>query len=86
MHALGSRALGFSQELFEPDTAQPEDENDESLAEMAEHVPYIVAMLAEIVHDDPDDTLGWCDDETEFNFALDLLLDGLENRRLAESG
>ncbi len=84
MHTLGSRALGFSQELFEPDSAQQEAANDQSLSEMAEHVPYIMTMLSEIVHDDPDSTLGWCDDETEFNFALDVLLDGLDNRRLAE--
>lgn len=85
MHALGSRALGFSQELFEPDSTAQDEANDESLAEMAEHIPYLVGMLNEIVHDGPDDTLGWCDDESEFRFALDILLDGLENRRIAES-
>lgn len=26
-------------------------------------------------HDDPE--LGWCDSQTEFEFTLDLLLDGL---------
>ena len=31
-------------------------------------------------------TLGACDDNDEFTFALDLLLDGLERRRVAESG
>lgn len=85
MHALGSRALGFSQELFEPDSAAQDEANDESLAEMAEHLPYLVGMLNEIVHDGPEDTIGWCDDETEFKFALDILLDGLEDRRLAEA-
>ena len=34
--------------------------------------------------DGPDETLGWCDDQTEFLFALDLLLDGLELKRQAE--
>lgn len=85
LHVLGSRALGFSQELFEPDNAIQEEANDASLAEMAEHVPYLVGMLNEIVHDGPEETLGWCDDESEFKFALDIILDGLENRRLAET-
>jgi AcrR family transcriptional regulator len=80
MHALGSRALGFTQELFEP---APDEENasDEMLAQMAEEIPLMVEMLSEITHDDPDTTIGWCDDQTEFEFGLDLLLDGIENQR-----
>lgn len=85
MHTLGSRALGFTQELFEPETAEDEADMDESFAEMAEHLPYMVNMLSEIAHDGPDNTLGWCDDESEFKFGLDLILDGLENRGLAET-
>ena len=85
MHTLGSRALGFTQELFEPETSEDEAEMDGAMAEMAEHLPYMVNMLNEIAHDSPEDTLGWCDDESEFKFGLDLILDGLENRRLAES-
>ncbi len=77
MHALGSRALGFNQELFQPDDAADAADVD-LLAEMAEHLPHIVGMLQEVVHDDPDTTLGWCDDQAEFEFGLDLLLDGLE--------
>ncbi len=34
----------------------------------------------EIAHDDPDSTLGWCDDESEFSFVLDLILEGLKRR------
>ena len=43
--------------------------------------PNLAAMLAEVVHDDPDSTLGWCDDQTEFEFGLDLILDGLDRMR-----
>jgi AcrR family transcriptional regulator len=82
MHALGSRALGFSQELFAPDDDAGDEAADAMLEEMAEHLPYMVGMMMEIAHDDADSTLGWCDDETEFGFALDLILDGLE-RHLA---
>ena len=38
-------------------------------------------MMMEIVHDDPDSTLGWCDDQTEFTFGLDLILNGLDALR-----
>lgn len=79
MHALGSRALGFSQELFDPTPGSDDSEvSDAVLADMVERVPYLVEMLGEIVHDTADDTIGWCDDQTEFEFALDLLLDGLD--------
>lgn len=78
MHALGSRAIGFNQELFVPTNESQEDQNDELLAQMAEQLPYLIGMMQEIVHDDPESTLGWCDDQTEFEFALDLILDGLE--------
>jgi AcrR family transcriptional regulator len=79
MHALGSRALGFSQELFEPEDQEAGDEDAAAMfAEMADRFPYLIAMLGEIAHDDPDSTLGWCDDQVEFEFGLDLILDGLE--------
>ena len=82
MHALGSIALGFSQELFEPDDEAAADaEAAAMLEQMADQLPYAVAMLQEITHDDPDSTIGWCDDQTEFEFGLDLILDGLERRR-----
>lgn len=77
LHALGSRALGFSQELFRPGDGAagglPED--------AAAALPNLAAMLGEIAHDDPGSTLGWCDDQNEFEFAVDLLLDGLDRMR-----
>lgn len=94
MHALGSRALGFSQELFEPDGATAgsaagggtkegaDDAATAMLMQMADQVPHMVEMLAAVSHADADTTLGWCDDQTEFEFGLDIILDGLD--RLAE--
>ena len=78
MHAFGSRIFGFVQELDDNGSG------NDSMAEMAALLPNLVAMLTEVQHDDPDSTLGWCDDQTEFEFALDLLLDGLA--RAAEAG
>lgn len=80
MHALGSRAMGFTQELFQPSDDDGDDAGMGMLQEMADQLPHLVGMLQEIAHDEPDSTLGWCDDQTEFVFGLDLLLDGLEAR------
>jgi AcrR family transcriptional regulator len=86
MHAMGSRFLGFDQELFTPDAASAEGGNEQMLEDLAAHLPYLAAMLAEVAHDDPDSTLGWCDDQSEFEFVLDILLEGLERRRLQQTG
>jgi hypothetical protein len=52
---------------------------------MATELPLFIEFMQEIAHDDPEDqTLGWCDDQTEFEFALDLVLDGLDRLRLAD--
>jgi AcrR family transcriptional regulator len=81
LHALGSRALGFTQELFDPGVGAGGEDADRMLESMADQLPYLVGMLKEIAHDDPDSTLGWCDDQTEFEFGLDLILDGLDRMR-----
>ena len=78
MHALGSRAVGFVQEVGEPEGANIPSQ--EQLDQMEPLVPNIVAMLRVVVHDGRDLTLGWCDDQSEFEFGLDLILDGLERQ------
>lgn len=85
MHALGSRMFGFSQELGEEDGGDAASGDSEQLQQMAAQVPHLAAMLSVVRHDDPDSTLGWCDDQFEFEFGLDLLLDGLERARQRES-
>jgi AcrR family transcriptional regulator len=81
LHALGSRALGFSQELFDPGSGTSDEETAAVLESMAGQIPHLVAMFMEVAHDDPGSTLGWCDDRTEFEFGLDLILDGLDKMR-----
>ena len=81
LHALGSRALGFTQELFDPGDGAGGAEAAAAMQSMAEQLPHLVGMLMEVAHDDPDSTLGWCDDQTEFEFGLDLILDGLDRMR-----
>jgi Tetracyclin repressor-like, C-terminal domain len=79
MHALGSRALGFTQELGD-DSDVDLEQTKTFIRQVAGEFPNIAAMLEEVTHD-ADTTLGWCDDQFEFEFALDLLLDGLERLR-----
>jgi AcrR family transcriptional regulator len=81
LHALGSRALGFTQELFEPGGGADGEEAAAAPEDMADQFPHLVAMMVEVAHDDPDSTLGWCDDQFEFEFGLDLILDGLDGMR-----
>lgn len=81
LHALGSRALGFAQEMFDPNGGTGGDETTAALQSMADKIPHLVGMFMEVAHDDPDSTLGWCDDQTEFEFGLDLILDGLDRMR-----
>ena len=80
LHAFGTMALGFVQELFTPATTAV-DTAEEDLAAMADAIPHITAMMAEEMHAAGDPTLGWCDSQTEFEFTLDLLLDGLDRAR-----
>lgn len=85
LHSLGSMVLGFTQELFSPATAGGSTDvvaAEEDLARMAEELPHIMAMAAAELHDAADPTLGWCDSQAEFEFTLDLLLDGLDRARL----
>ena len=81
LHALGSRALGFAQEMFDAAGGSGGDATTAELESMAEKIPHLVGMFMEVAHDDPESTLGWCDDKTEFEFGLDLLLDGLDRLR-----
>lgn len=80
LHTLGSRQFGFSQELVLADSSDAKVD-PAAAAAIAPLMPHVMEMLAEIAHDDPDSILGWCDDRVEFEFALDVLLEGIERRR-----
>jgi AcrR family transcriptional regulator len=97
MHALGSRMWGFTQELFDqpaepsaapaatpsPPPAPPPEATAAALGALAERYPHIAQISRAAAHDDTVVTRG-CDDRFEFEFALDLLLDGFD--RLHRSG
>lgn len=81
LHVLGSRVFGFSQDLLDDTPAEPATAIDPILADaMAARYPYAAALARSVSHDG---VLGPCDDDLEFAFGLDLILEGLERRRAA---
>ncbi|GIT79006.1 TetR family transcriptional regulator [Leifsonia sp. LS1] len=84
MHALGSRLWGFTHELFPTPPPASADEAAAAAAQLADRYPCIL-RIADAAHHGRDTILGpGCDDQYEFEFTLDLLLDGFEARRAAE--
>ncbi|MFF6636045.1 TetR/AcrR family transcriptional regulator C-terminal domain-containing protein [Streptomyces althioticus] len=90
MHVMGSRLLGFSQELFvdSPTPAAPTSSpapaapaSSPSPEEMAARYPNIAELAQAVAHDSGSVVGSGCDDQYEFEFALDLTLDGLERLR-----
>lgn len=91
MHALGGRMWGFTQELFDDarTTAEspaevPPEVQAAMYEQLAARYPNIMAIAASTTHDEGSVVGHGCDDQFEFEFALDLLLDGFE--RLHEQG
>jgi AcrR family transcriptional regulator len=84
MHAMGSRILGFTQELFgEPPSIDPQAQAA-MFREMAGKYPYVTEIAMAAAHVEESVVGQGCDDQFEFEFALDLLLDGFE--RLSRQG
>jgi AcrR family transcriptional regulator len=89
LHALGSMLFGFVQELFSPPQSGGKLNTEDAATEfaaMAAALPNISAMVASEIHAAGDPTIGWCDSQSEFEFTLDLLLDGLERLRAPARG
>ncbi|TWE21692.1 TetR/AcrR family transcriptional regulator C-terminal domain-containing protein [Kitasatospora atroaurantiaca] len=86
MHAMGSRLLGFSQELFDDsqsNASRSVDAEAQAVArrQMAGKYPHIAELAMTAAHDEESTVGRSCDDQFEFEFALDLLLDGFERLR-----
>ncbi|KGH46895.1 TetR family transcriptional regulator [Modestobacter caceresii] len=87
MHALGNRIWGFSPELFdEPPvaaTTPPSAEEQQALAaRFAEEYPHILEIAVAAAGGDLSGVGTGCDEQFEFEFALDLLLDGFDRLRV----
>jgi AcrR family transcriptional regulator len=81
MHAMGSRIMGFTQELFNDNSEVEPDTEAEMYTAMAEAYPSIYELFLSVSHDDGSVVGPGCDDQFEFEFALDLMLDGLERMK-----
>jgi AcrR family transcriptional regulator len=76
LHILDSRIFGFNQALFED--SGPADLSPEAEAAIVRGLagyPAISELAQAASHEG---VLGRCDDDVEFAFGLDLILDGLE--------
>ncbi len=88
MHALGYRIWGFSPEAFDDPGAFPVPDDPAEQEEMLRRVTEIYPHIAAIAMDASGGDIGGvgqaCDEQFEFEFALDLLLDAFEG--LHETG
>ncbi|GAB2869730.1 hypothetical protein GCM10027074_41720 [Streptomyces deserti] len=80
-HALGSRMMGITQELFDASPAPDPRAQTAASQEDAGEYPYVMELAGEVAHDEGSVVGQGCDDQFEFEFALDLLLDGFERLR-----
>ncbi len=80
LHLMGSRVLGFTQDLFDDSS----DVDPKVAALLAQQIgathPYVAELAVAVTHDGG---LGGCDTDVEFEFALDVILDSLERLRRA---
>jgi AcrR family transcriptional regulator len=81
MHALGSRMFGFTQELFDNSVSRDPDVRAAALHRMSGAYPHIVEVASGRGHDGRSAVDPGCDDQFEFEFGLDLLLDGFDRLR-----
>ncbi len=84
MHAMGSRLMGFSQELFNDQSDTDATMEAEMYEALATTYPSIYELYLAVCHDDASVVGPGCDDQFEFEFALDLMLDGIERLKDAE--
>jgi AcrR family transcriptional regulator len=78
MHTIGSRVLGFSQELFNDSSTVDPEVAAVMMRELGPKFPNVLAIATAASHEEASVVGPGCDDQYEFEFALDLLLDGFE--------
>src|SRR6476646_987529 len=78
MHAMGSRLMGFTQEMFNDQSDGEQPFQPEMLEQLKAAFPSIYELYLTVNHEDESIVGPGCDDQFEFEFALDLMLDGIE--------
>jgi AcrR family transcriptional regulator len=81
MHALGRRMWGITWELFDDSPSLDAEAQEATRNEMAGRYPHIAEVALTVTHDGASAPATRCDEQFEFEFALDLLLDGFERLR-----
>jgi len=84
MHTIGSRVLGFTQELFNDSASVDPEVQAVMLRELGPRFPNVLAIATAASHEGESVVGPGCDDQYEFEFALDLLLDGFEKLRASD--
>ena len=84
MHTIGSRVLGFTQEIFNDSQRVDPETQAIMIREISRKYPYIAEIAGAASHEGESVVGQGCDDQFEFEFALDLLLDGFERLRRTE--
>ena len=82
IHVLGSRVLGFSQDLYDDSGDTPPEEAAAQARALEATHPRLAELAVAVTHDG---ALGGCDDDDEFVFSLDLMLEGLDRRRAQQA-
>jgi AcrR family transcriptional regulator len=78
MHTIGSRVLGFTQELFNDSSTVDPEVAAVMMRQLGPKFPNVLAIAMAASHEEASVVGPGCDDQYEFEFALDLLLDGFE--------
>ena len=81
MHTIGSRVLGFTQELFNDSRTVDPEMQEVMMRELGPRFPNVLAIAMAASHEGESVVGPGCDDQYEFEFALDLLLNGFERLR-----
>jgi AcrR family transcriptional regulator len=80
LHVLSSRIFGFQQDLFD-DSPKPGAEpppTPPAPSPSLDRYPSVSRLAQAVSHDGG---LGYCDDDVEFEFGLDLILEGFDRLR-----
>jgi AcrR family transcriptional regulator len=78
MHAIGSRVWGFTQDVFDAANDNAVQPDPATMLVLTARFPHLAEVAAAVGHDTTSVVGAGCDDQFEFEFALDLLLDGIE--------
>jgi AcrR family transcriptional regulator len=81
LHALGSRLYGFTPEVFNDSQGLDPQALEMLVRQMKDSYPHVAELAQAVYHDEASVVGEGCDDQFEFEFALDLLLDGLDRLR-----